>query len=473
MKEKITNQKLAHNVVVSLIAQIISLSVSFLINLIVPKFIDEYQYSYWQMYTLYVGYVGVLHFGLLDGIVLRYAQYDYDELDKKRIRSQFQVLLLLTSICAASTILIASLTLGQTLQTVAIFVAVGMVTKNIVTYTSYSFQITNRINKYVILTIVQRVVFGVFIFALLLAGVKEFYWYCCAEIIGDLIAFIFGTILNRGLYFGRVISLCEILKETWKNISSGFMLLVANWSSMLLIGGAKMIVQWRWDPLLFGKVSFAFSLSNLFLTFISAISIILFPALKRINGEELPQLYAKIRDILSPLLIVALLFYFPGSLLLQLWLPTYTESLTYLGVLLPIIIYSSKVTLLTNTYLKAYRKEKIMLLINVVTAFLGVMLFLICAYLLDNVIALLVSVVLVILLNSIFSEVMVSRIIKANFYKEFIIEAIMTIIFIVAVGTLPFEIAGWGYLTAVIAYCIFNAKKLRQFIKRFLHRRKQ
>ena len=34
---------------------------------------------------VHVGYVGVLHFGLLDGIVLRYSQYDYDELDKPRI----------------------------------------------------------------------------------------------------------------------------------------------------------------------------------------------------------------------------------------------------------------------------------------------------------------------------------------------------------------------------------------------------
>ena len=35
--------------------------------------------------------------------------------------------------------------------------------------------------------------------------------------------------------------------------------MLANWSAMLIVGGAKMIIQWHWDELVFGKVSFAFS----------------------------------------------------------------------------------------------------------------------------------------------------------------------------------------------------------------------
>ena len=66
MAERITTKKFAKNVIYSVLAQIISLSVSFVLTLIVPRFIDEYQYAYWQTYVLYVGYVGVLHFGLLD-----------------------------------------------------------------------------------------------------------------------------------------------------------------------------------------------------------------------------------------------------------------------------------------------------------------------------------------------------------------------------------------------------------------------
>ena len=86
MSSKIDFAQIKRNIGLSVIAQIISLAVSFIMNLVLPKFISEYQYALWQTYLLYVGYVGILHFGLLDGIVLRYSQYDYEELDKVRIR---------------------------------------------------------------------------------------------------------------------------------------------------------------------------------------------------------------------------------------------------------------------------------------------------------------------------------------------------------------------------------------------------
>ena len=93
MSSQVGLNQIKKNVGLSVSAQVISLAVSFIMNLILPKFISEYQYALWQTYLLYIGYVGILHFGLLDGIVLRYSQYDYDELDKPKIRSQFQCLL--------------------------------------------------------------------------------------------------------------------------------------------------------------------------------------------------------------------------------------------------------------------------------------------------------------------------------------------------------------------------------------------
>ena len=54
MAEKITGKKLAKNVVISLIAQIISVLVSVVAGLIVPRFIDEIQYSYWRTFYIIV-----------------------------------------------------------------------------------------------------------------------------------------------------------------------------------------------------------------------------------------------------------------------------------------------------------------------------------------------------------------------------------------------------------------------------------
>lgn len=461
--------KLAKNLILSVTAQVISLIVSFVLGFIVPKYINEYQYSYWQTYVLYVGYVGVLHFGLLDGIVLRYSQYDYDELEKNRIRSQFQILLAFTSILSALTCGISCIFLESTSLWIVILVSVGIITKNIFTYTSYSFQITNRIHKYAFLVIAQRAAYAVVVVILLALKVNDFYWYCIAELFGDICAIFIGAFLNRGLYFGKALPIKEAFKESWINVSAGLFLMIANLSSALIVGAAKMIIQWRWDELVFGKIAFSFSVSNLFLTFVTAISVVLFPSMKRMDQNELPDLYDKIRQIISPVLFVSLLFYFPVCKILNLWLPKYNASLPYLGILLPIIIFSSKVSLLTNNYLKAYRKEKQMLLINLLSIALGIVLFAVFAFAASNLELVLYSVVLVVVVRSVVSEVYAMKLIgKLNKKSilDFAVEIVMTAIFIASARMAGLLYGALIYLGAAVVYLIIYRKSLVAIFKK-------
>lgn len=469
MSHLVSNRKIAANLIMSVLAQIISIVVSFILGFVVPKYIDEFQYSYWQTFILYVGYVGVFHFGLLDGIVLRYSQYDFDELDKPRVRSQFQLLLTFNSILTLIGCIVSAFLFDIVTKEIVILVSIGVITKNIFTYTSYSFQITNRITKYAVLVIAQRAAYALFVVFLLACRVNDFYWYCIADLFGDVFGIFLGAIFNRGMYFGKGIPIKECLKECWINVSAGIMLMVANFSSSLLVGGAKMMIQWRWDELVFGQVSFSFSVSNLFLTFVTAISVVLFPSLKRMKEENLPDIYTKIRNIISPLLFFAMIVYFPGCWILEKWLPNYSDSLVYLGILLPIIIFSSKVSLLTNNYLKAYRKEKLMLVINVASVLFGMAIFAIGAYILNDLEFVLYFLVAVIMLRSVASEIAVMRIIKKRIAKDFLIEFVMTVAFIVAVRCLELWWACLAYVCIFVIYAIIYRKSIAALLHVFIN----
>lgn len=461
----LNNNSIKKNLLFSIISQVVSLLVSFATTLIVPRYIAETQYAYWQTFVLYVNYVGVLHFGLLDGLVLRYSKYDYEELNKPIIRSQFKMLLTITGILSILTFACSCALLHDSYFIIFAFVSVGIISKNIVTYTSYTFQITNRINKYAIISIAQRAIFGILVILLLITKQKDFYWFCIADLIADWISIAIGAFYNKGMYFGKSIPLKDTLKETKINITSGCLLLVANWSSMLLIGSAKMIVQWRWDELVFGKVSFSFSVSSLFLTFVSAISVVLFPTLKRMEQDKLPGLYRSIRNTISPVLFYAMLCYFPGCWILEKWLPAYQPSLVYLGILLPIIIYTSKVSLLTNNYLKAYRKEKAMLIINVVSVLIAFALFAMSAYVFNNLTMLLFCIVLVIMGRSIVSEIVVMKMINIKFVSDFVIEAIMTVLFIVCAKAFNLWIGCLIYFVCIVFYSIYYRNNLKAMIR--------
>lgn len=464
MKE-LSKDKIAKNVILSIGAQLISLMVSFLLNLVVPKFLTEAQYANWQIYVLYVGYVGILHFGMLDGLMLRYAQYDYEELDKKAFRSQFLFLIILMSVISTSIFCFSIFNMQGEKKIIVCLVALGIIIKNMYTYTSYLFQMTNRIDRYVNVVILDRVCYGIFIVILLFLHVQNFYWYCLADLVSNAVAIIIGAKYNKGLYFGKVNSFKLLASEVYKNTIGGFILLVANWSASFLVDSAKMIIQWNWDKLIFGKISFAYSITNLFMTFITATSIVLFPSLKRIEDDKLPELYKEIRGGISLILFTMMFVYFPVSILLKWWMPNYIESLSYLGILLPTIIYTSKIGLLTNNYFKAYRKEKTMLIINLVVISLAIIGFWIFASVFKSLVAILIWLVCMIMLRSILSEIYISKIIKINFYLEFLVEFCMTILFIVSTSVLSFGKGMILYFVCLMCYYALNKRVLKSFLQ--------
>ena len=244
----------------------------------------------------------------------------------------------------------------------------------------------------------------------------------------------------------------------------GVWLMLSSYAANFLVGSGKMMIQWRWGALTFGKISLAFSLSSFVLQFVTAISVVLFPSMKRMDPERLPDMYCKIRRAISPLMFLALICYYPGCVALELWLPKYAESLRYLGILLPIIIYTTKVSLLTNNYLKAYRKERTMLIINTGAVSLGIILFLICAWIINSLTVLLCAIVFTIILRSVVSEIVVMKMIHTRLWKEFAIELAMTALFI---GSTFLSSRWQGCLVYVVCLCVYfviQRKELRDML---------
>ncbi len=454
--------KIVKNSSLSITAQFISLVVIGTLNLLVPKLVSIEQYALWQTYVLYMSYVGIFHFGLLDGIVLRYSKYDYEYLDKPRLNSQFRILFLLDSIIAIVVIALSILLLDNQYTLIGICVALGVVISNVFTYSNYLCQITNRISIYAKVVIAQKIVYISLVMVCVVFFNGYFLFICVSEIISNLVAVLYCAKYNHGLYFSRCsIPWNDALQEYKTNVSAGIILLIANWSSMLLIGSAKIVVQWKWTEIVFGKVAFAFSCTSMFLSFFTAISIVLFPILKRIDEKELPKLYLSIRNIAAPLLSLILLLYFPACWVLQKWLPNYSESLKYLGLLMPLFTYTAKVYLLTNNYLKAYRREKTLLSINTISIAIAFSMYIASAYIFDNLKLLLICAVIVMVFRSIASEIIVAKIVNISLGPKLAGEIVLSICFILCTQYLSLVSGFSAYGCFIIIYLIYNLKSIK------------
>ena len=460
--EKISSKQVRKNFSYSVLAQIIYIIVSIVTNLVLPKYIDELQFAYWQAYLLYVGYVGILHLGLLDGILLRYSQYDYDELNKKIIHSQFLFLTVLTVTAMITTICFGIGLSHSALSEVLPYVAVGMVSRNVFYYTSYSFQMTNRIREYGYLVVLSRVIFGAAIVCLVSFGINNYRYYVISDLMCEVISVAVCLKWNSNMYFGECSPWKESIREIILNISSGISLMFANWLSFLLTGLGRMFAERQWGIVVFGKISFAFSLIHMFLMFVTALSIVVFPSLKRIDTRRLPELYIIIRNILTPIFIVVLCLYYPCCILIGWWLPNYVDSLESLGIIFPIVIFSSKVGLLTNNYLKALRKERGILKINIISFMVSLILYFIFSFIVQSLYWLLISMVITIALNSILAEQSVARELQLKIKKEQFEEIAVAIAFILIVSKCEMLYGFILFITIALLYFYVNRYRIKQ-----------
>ncbi|WP_215115801.1 lipopolysaccharide biosynthesis protein [Exiguobacterium sp. s80] len=448
----------------TLTSNLFTLIVSILITLIVPKILGVQEYGYFQLYLFYGSYLGFLQFGWNDGIYLRKGGIQYSSLNKNEIFSQFWTLFF-SQVLLCIFIIIIGYSIHEDKNKIFIFLLLGLSLVAIGTRAMlwFLFQATNRFSEFGKAMIVDRFIYLVLVSIFLLVGVKSFKYIVLADLISKYITLWYSMLLAKDVVFLSPKKYVFEGKEIKINISVGINLMFANISSMLILGVIRYSIERVWDVETFGKVSLILSISTMMLFFINAMSIVLFPMLRRVPEESLVKIYLVFRDLLMLVLMATLLMYIPLKMLLSNWLPNYRDSINYLFLIFPIIIFEGKMSLLINTYLKTLRKEKIMLRVNLLAVTISVLLTSITAFLLQNLYLTMLIILIVLAIRCILAELLLSNILKINLSKDIIQELLLTIIFIVLIWFFNENIAFIGYLISYLVYIIFKIDEIKKF----------
>mgnify|MGYP000921584172 CR=1 FL=1 len=420
-------KNLSYSFSVNLFSALISILMIFLL----PKVMSVEEYGAWQLYLFCLSYVGFFPLGWIDGIYLRYGGKKYNELDKNVFAGQFYALAFVEMVVALVFIFYAKFGVEEqfnsdvikTVSIVGVFVI-------LTAFSSFILQITNRIKDYAKLVIYERALFFFLILAYVAMGFSGYKGLLFISLATRFLAFIFGCFLVKEIVCSKVTGFATTFGEMHANISAGIKLMFANIAGMLLIGIIRFGISQEWDVVTFGKVSLTLGVSNFMIVFISAVSVVLFPILKRINQERLPEIYIVLRNCLSVLLLGLLIFYYPLKSLLIIWLPKYADSLIYMAVLLPVCLFESKVSMLINTYLKSLRQEKLMLRINWIAVIVSVSTTMITVWLLHNLELAIMSIVLVFAFRCVLAEYFLSELLKIELRKDILLELGMVCLFV-------------------------------------------
>ena len=431
MNTKLRN--ILENITYTFTANILTMLISIIMTLILPKFLGVTDYSYYQLYIFFISYVGFFHFGWIDGIYLKIGGMEYNDLEKSNYVTQFWMLNVLEIIIAAIISIFALFTIKNIDKSfVLISTSVCGVITILRTYLLFILQSTNRIKEYAKYTRVDRFIYFALVIVFLFLGFKNYKIILYIDIFSKLVALVLCANKMKDIVFGKLNISKNTLLEIFENISIGIKLMLANIASTLIIGVVRFGIQKNWDIETFGKISLTLNISNLLMTFINAVAVIMFPLLRREEESNLPKIYVILRNTLMIFLYMMLIFYYPLKLILSTWLPQYADSLRYMALLFPICIYESKMSMLINTYLKSFRKEKSMLIINTISLILSLILTILSVFILNNLTLAILSIVFLLGFRCVIGELVLTKIMNILIYKDIILETVLTAIFIIS-----------------------------------------
>ncbi|MEG1151127.1 MAG: hypothetical protein RSD51_03475 [Malacoplasma sp.] len=357
-------EKFIGNAKIAMVSQIIVLTLGIVKSLLIPITLSVSGYGYWQIYMFYLPYIGFCYLGYNDGIYLRYGKYDKDDLPYEKLRSSVILFLLLLFI---ECMIIIPLCLGisdSNKQLAIIFVLLNIPIQGIYGTIIYILQITNQIKKYCFYTLIDKVLFILYLFFFVFINNKNYLFLIIADIVTRLIVTVVLLNDNKKLIIGSV-NFKEGLSEFFINIRVGFSLMIAAFLSMLFVGIGRFFIEMSGSINEYAYYSFGMSVINLLLSCFISIGTVIYPILKRADEKSLGKQFNLLSMYFELIANVGLFIYFGCYIVIQLFFIKYAPVLKYLNILFCLAIFQGKINLINNTFYKVLREEKKMMRDNI------------------------------------------------------------------------------------------------------------
>ena len=371
--ENIKINQTIFNIIKVASSNVIKLISGVLVGFVLPKIMGLEDYGLYKTFTLYVTYVGIFALGINDGIYLKFGGKNYNELDKDEFSSYGRSFIEIEFILSILAIIASLIFFKGEYKFVFIMWAFYMLGSNIISYFQTISQITMRFGELSAVNIVQSILTIVAVLAMLFMYKSN----------GELLSYRIYTVLYSCIILGVSIWYAyhyrDILFPVTRNhrilvisreipffIKIGFPLMLANLCSSLILSLDRQFVNVLFDLNTYATYAFAYNLLSLITTATSAVSLVIFPILKRTDESSIEKNYNKLIAIVLILVFFCVLCYFPLRIIINWFLPKYVDSINIFRVILPGLAITSAITIVIHNYYKTIGKNVRFFIISVI-----------------------------------------------------------------------------------------------------------
>lgn len=321
-------------------------------GLVLPKYISKPDYAVFQTYFLYASYIGVVHFGFVDGVYIKYGGKSMGEICRKNLVSEFMFLLFFQVIVAICLVLFA----GFSHSSILLLIGLSILPINMLNFYKFFFQSISRFGTYAKINAVQPFI-NMTLMLLCIFGFKVSnpHIYIGNYILSMWVVFIAVFIFSFRSLFAKMHS--DIFrKEHLETMRVGLFILLGNLSMMLVYSLGRWFVKIFMTDTDFADYAWSDGMMNKLFLMITAVAMTFYPMLvKKIDDHALHQ---KLKTYLVILGAFSISSYFLLELLVQFYLTKYVDALPVIQSLLLGLPAITVINALFVNLFKARKQEK-------------------------------------------------------------------------------------------------------------------
>lgn len=367
------------NIIKVLISQTVMVLSGIITGFVIPKILGVNGYGMYKLFTMYFSYTSLLHFGFIDGFLLKYGGKRFDDLDKLKMRLISKFYILFQSVISLMFILIGLIFLKSDIRFIVILLGINTLCVNVTSYYQFISQATERFKELStrnIITSSIKIVIAI-VLGFLFIITKEYSSYqlyiLLITLTDGIMLFVY---LNtyKDITIGKSLPFKNGKALVFSLFKKGIVLTIAYQIGHLIFIFDRQFVSWFFDDITYSIYSFAYSIITIFTTLIKTISTVFFPLLKRLPKDEVINIKENMNKTMSIVSSFLLLSFFPLVLIIKYMLPEYFSSVKTLMVVYPSLILHTLIFVIDFTVYNVFDKTFLYFLISLVVFIISVVL---------------------------------------------------------------------------------------------------
>lgn len=467
------NKKIIVNITNLVLSNIISLVISVFSAFITPKILGHEQYGYYKIFSLYVTYVPLLHIGFIDGIMARNAGKSIDKISYEKFRAYTRFIFLIEFILS-SLIFISSFFLNVSYynKEILIYLSLYSLLFNMSTYFQFfsksimDFEIIAKITRaQAYFTLMYLIV--AYLISRYTNYVIHFSYYLLMMNIAIGISLFLYSIYYKKIIFGKGKSIISEKTNIIVFFKIGFGIMFSYQLTMFMVNADNQFISIFFNINEYAEYAFAYSLAAILITIFNAASSVMLPYMRKYGKNETIEKHSDNMLLICIIVFFVIFAYYPITLIVSYFLPSYTESIQYLKIIFPGV----GITCIIQSYLFnnfiLIKKMKCFGIISVCNLLADYAIYYLIYSLFNNILFVAYTSVPLLLIWYLSIEVFLNKVIGTKYIKNFVYIFLLTISFVLfnhVYNNIFISFICYGSYYVILTYLCYS-NKLKNIFK--------